>query len=245
MLYDRRYLSQKVGLGHFVECTVVRVGLLLILAHLNINVLMPRFLERGRTLIYILLIGLAVTIYIFLQQAYDVYLYGFVLGDKDFTIRAASGYLVFTTIWYLILTVIFYRALDWYEQKKQVEILEQEIQQLKENELILSREDESSEMFVKSGTKKIKIDRDAITYVQGLKDYAILFSGREKLIVKGSLKSVEEMFPAGMLVRIHKSYLVARKKVSAVSSGKVMIGNQAVPIGRSYRENVGKIVGDS
>ncbi|NOT75051.1 MAG: LytTR family transcriptional regulator [Cyclobacteriaceae bacterium] len=243
VLYDRRFLIQKIGLGHFAECTVVRVGLLMALSYLNLNVLMPRLLERGRVIVYAVLLGASIAVYIYLQQLYDVYLYGLVLGDQDSrTLGAASTYLIFTTVWYLILTIVFYKALEWYEQKKQVEGLEEEIRQLKEKESMLVKEEDSSEMFIKSGTKKVRIDRDAITYVQGLKDYAILYTSADKLIVKGTLKSVEEMFPSGMLVRIHKSYLVARKKVSSVSSSKVMLGSQPVPVGRSYRENAEKIM---
>ncbi|CAN5163279.1 hypothetical protein BH09BAC3_BH09BAC3_17720 [soil metagenome] len=242
ILYDRRFLAQKIGLGHFAECTIVRTGLLIALAYLNLNFLLPRFFERGMYLLYGVGLAASVSLYLFLQQAYDVYLYGIVLGDGDLKVQGASAYLIFTTIWYLILSVVFYRALEWYEQKKQVELLEEEIQQLKDNEAILSKEKGSSEMFIKSGIKQIRIDRDAITYVQGLKDYAILFMKADKLIVKGTLKNIEEMFPAGTLIRIHKSYLVARQKVSSVSARSVNVGEQRVPVGKMYRKNVEKIL---
>ncbi len=203
---------RKLGLGHFAECTVVRTGLLLALAYFNLNFLIPVLLERGKYVLFAVGFGISFALYIFLQQAYDVYLYGIVLGDGHLEIQGASAYLIFTTAWYLILSVIFYRALEWYEQKKQVERLEEEIQQLKENEATLLKDESSSEMFIKSGTKQVRIDRDAITHVQGLKDYAILFTKAEKFVVKGTLKNIEEMFPSGTLIRIHKSYLVLAKK---------------------------------
>ncbi len=242
VLYDRKFLIQKAGLGHFAECTLVRVCLLMALAYLHLKLLIPFFLERGKAVLYLLLTGASITVYILLQQVYDIYLYGFVLGfENSRSFRAASFYLVFSTIWYLVITLIFYRGLEWYERSKQVKELELEIQILKQKEATLIKEGESSEMFVKSGTKKIKVDREAITHVQGLKDYAILFTPAGKLIVKGSLKNVEEMFPPGTLIRVHKSYLVAKRKVSAISSSKVTIGDWVIPIGRSYRENAGKI----
>jgi DNA-binding LytR/AlgR family response regulator len=57
----------------------------------------------------------------------------------------------------------------------------------------------------------------------------------EKLIVKRTLKSVEELFSEGELVRVHKSYLVARKKVPAVGAGKVTVAGQDIPVGRTDR----------
>lgn len=242
VLYDRKFLIQKAGLGHFAECTIVRVCLLMTLAYLNLKFLMPVFLERGKTVLYLLSTGFSITVYILLQQVYDIYLYGFVLGiEESRSFHAASIYLIFSTIWYLTITVIFYKGLAWYKRSEQIKELELEIQNLREKEVTLIKEGESSEMFVKSGTKKIKVDRDAITHVQGLKDYAILFTPTEKLIVKGTLKSVEEMFPSGTLIRIHKSYLVAKKKISAISNSKITIGDLVLPIGRSYKENIGKI----
>ncbi|MBY0436525.1 MAG: LytTR family transcriptional regulator DNA-binding domain-containing protein [Cyclobacteriaceae bacterium] len=243
VLYDRRFLTQKAGLGHFIECTVVRVGLLMALAYLNIYFLIPRLLDKEKVIAYIVAIVSAVGFYLLLQQAYDVYLYGFVLGDEDSkTLQAASLYLIATTIWYLVLTIVFHRALEWYEQKKQLEILELEVRQMKEREAVLVKEENSSEMFIKSGTKQVKIDINDVLYLQGLKDYAVLFTSREKLIVKGSLKTIEDMFPPGMLVRVHKSYVVAQQKITSVSASKLSVSGKEIPIGRSFRENVNEIL---
>ncbi|MFM8833293.1 MAG: LytR/AlgR family response regulator transcription factor [Cytophagales bacterium] len=238
VLYDRRFLIQKVGLGHFAECTVVRVSLLMALSYVNLKVLMPRLLERGRWLAYAFLLASAVLVYLLVQQAYDIYLYGLVLGDGDYTFQGISFYLAITTLWYLVLTVVFYKALDWYQQKHQIDQLEKEIREMKDNETSLVQQTDNGEMFVKSGTKQVRINRHEVLYVQGLKDYAILFLPTEKLIVKGTLKSVEELFLEGELVRVHKSYLVAKKKVSAVGASKVTVAGQEIPVGRTYRENI-------
>ncbi|MBS1977921.1 MAG: LytTR family transcriptional regulator [Bacteroidetes bacterium] len=242
ILYDRRFLIQKIGLGHFAECTVVRVGLLMALAYLNLNVLMSRWLEQGKWLTYGLLLSISVTAYLFVQQAYDVYLYGFVLGGGDYTFKGVSSYLAVTTLWYLILMVVFYKALEWYEQKQHIDKLEQEIKELKDKEASLEHEEGSAEIFVKSGTRQVRVNLNDILYVQGLKDYAILFLANEKLIVKGTLKNVEDLFSEGQMVRVHKSYLVAKKKVSAVGARKIMVSGLEIPVGRMYKDNVGKLI---
>ena len=140
VLYDRRFLIQKVGLGHFAECAVVRVSLLMAFSYLNLMVLMPRWMEPGKWLAYIFLLGSALLVYLLLQQAYDIYLYGLVLGDGDYTFQGFSLYLAATTLWYLLLTVVFYKALDWYQQKHQIDQLEKEIKELKDNETALVRQ---------------------------------------------------------------------------------------------------------
>jgi hypothetical protein len=243
VLYDRKFLAQKAGLGHFIECIVVRVSLLMGLAYLNLKLVMPLLLEKEKKVAYVLLTVLSISVYILLQQVYDIYLYGFVLGYEDGkSYRAASFYLVFSTIWYLVITLIFYKGLEWYGRSEQIKELELEIQTLKEKEATLARDNGSSEMFVKSGTKKVRVDIEAVTHVQGLKDYAIIFMPTGKLIVKGTLKNVDDMFPAGTLVRIHKSFLVAKRRISSISSSKVTIGDLVIPVGRSYKSNVESIL---
>lgn len=239
VLYDRRFLVEKIGLGHFLECTVVRVVTLMTLAYVNVKWLVPRFLESGRWLTYFLLLVFNVAIYIFLQQAYDVYLYGFVIGDEaEREWRVASLNLILTSLWYVLLTVAFYKTVDWYDQQERVSKLEDEIAQLKDREASLAREEGSTEIFVKSGLERVRIDRNEVLYVQGLKDYAIIFTTMGKVIVKGTLKNVEELFAEGELVRIHKSYLVAKRKVTAVTASKVKVGENEIPVGRVYRGNL-------
>jgi len=57
-----------------------------------------------------------------------------------------------------------------------------------------------------------------------------------KIIVKGSLKTVEELFPQRHFLRIHKSYLVTNSKIKQVESNKVvLINGEITPVGRSYK----------
>jgi DNA-binding LytR/AlgR family response regulator len=85
----------------------------------------------------------------------------------------------------------------------------------------------------------MKTPLDSIFYIQGLKDYSIIFTKDGKIIVKGSLKAVEDLFPAQYFMRIHKSYMVAESKIKHVQSNKLVLLNDVdIPIGRSYKHNL-------
>lgn len=97
-------------------------------------------------------------------------------------------------------------------------------------------------IFVKSGVKRIKLYFDEVTHIQGLKDYAIIYTKEEKIVIKGSVKMVQEMFPSTLFIRVHKSFLVAGKAIKRLERTRIIIGTHQIPIGRNYREEVEKIV---
>ncbi|RDC65713.1 Sensory transduction protein LytT [Adhaeribacter pallidiroseus] len=98
-------------------------------------------------------------------------------------------------------------------------------------------------IFVKSGVNRIKLYFNEITHVQGLKDYAIIYTASGKIVIKGSVKMVQEMFPLLLFIRVHKSFLVASKVIKRIERNQIIISNYHIPIGRNYREDVEKKIG--
>ncbi|RDC55665.1 DNA-binding response regulator [Pedobacter chinensis] len=97
-------------------------------------------------------------------------------------------------------------------------------------------------IFVKSGVKRIKLYFEQITHIQGLKDYAIIHTKEEKIVIKGSIKMVQDMFPQALFVRVHKSFLVANAVIKRLERNRIVIEDHQIPIGRSYREDVEKVL---
>ncbi|PSR55260.1 DNA-binding response regulator [Adhaeribacter arboris] len=98
-------------------------------------------------------------------------------------------------------------------------------------------------IFVKSGVNKIKLYFSEVTHIQGLKDYAIIHTAQGKIVIKGSIKMVQEMFPSALFIRVHKSFLVATKTIKRIERNRIVIGTYQIPIGRNYREDVEKSIG--
>jgi DNA-binding LytR/AlgR family response regulator len=97
-------------------------------------------------------------------------------------------------------------------------------------------------IFVKSGVNRIKLKFDEVTHIQGLKDYAIIHTSQEKIVIKGSIKMVQEMFPLSLFIRVHKSFLVLCKAIKRIERNRIVIGGCQIPIGRNYREDVEKCI---
>ncbi|MGZ3776072.1 MAG: LytR/AlgR family response regulator transcription factor [Mucilaginibacter sp.] len=234
-LYDRRYLILKAGLGHFVECTVVRLTLIISLCYFHIFYLVPQYFSARKYTAYFALLLLSICAYVGLQSLYDYYLYGVVLSwDIYHNFWASVPFNLLTTAWYLAVTVAFKLSLDWYQQRAELMELQDELR--RNAAIVITDHSESDHIFLKSGTKKIKTSLASIYYIQGLKDYSIIYTTEGKIIVKGSLKIVEELFPPKHFVRAHKSYMVASDKIKHLQGNKlVLINNESIPIGRSYK----------
>lgn len=95
-------------------------------------------------------------------------------------------------------------------------------------------------VFVKSGVQRVKLFFDEITHIQGLKDYAIIYAPGKKVVIKGSVKSMLDIFPAARFIRVHKSFIVAKDKINRIEKNRIIINDNLIPIGRNYKEEVDK-----
>ena len=92
-------------------------------------------------------------------------------------------------------------------------------------------------IFVKDGTKLVRIRYRDILYVEGLKDYVTIHTRQQKVISLQRLKVLEEQLPSGKFIRIHNSFIVALDAIDAIHRGDVQIGTAMLPISDSYKKN--------
>jgi len=97
-------------------------------------------------------------------------------------------------------------------------------------------------IFVKSGVQRIKLQFDEVTHIQGLKDYAIIYTHSAKIVLKGSIKAMLEIFPKSSFVRVHKSFIVSVPKITRIERNRIILNGHQIPIGRNYKEDLEKIL---
>jgi two-component system, LytTR family, response regulator len=92
-------------------------------------------------------------------------------------------------------------------------------------------------IFVKDGTKLVKIRWDDILYVEGLKDYVTIHTRTQKVISLQRLKLLEEQLPADKFIRVHNSFIIALDAIDSVHKDKIQIGQAHIPIGDTYKKS--------
>lgn len=92
-------------------------------------------------------------------------------------------------------------------------------------------------IFVKDGTKLVKVKLDEILYIEGLKDYVTIHTSNQKIVTLQRLKALEEQLPAAQFIRIHNSFIVALNSIEVIQKNEVQIKGVTLPIGDTYRKS--------
>ncbi len=92
--------------------------------------------------------------------------------------------------------------------------------------------------------KKIKVYEDEILYVESLKEYIKIFTISQTIVTKLQLGQFEHLFTSNKFLRVHRSFLVAKDKITAYSATHIELQiaseKREIPIGRNYKELISK-----
>lgn len=92
-------------------------------------------------------------------------------------------------------------------------------------------------IFVKDGTKQVRIPVDAIQYVKGSREYVTIVTEDKKIMSLQTMKGMEELLP-GSFIRIHNSFIISLAAVDTIFKNKLQVGREEFPIGITYKKKV-------
>ena len=102
---------------------------------------------------------------------------------------------------------------------------------------------EKEHMFFNMNKKKIKVYLDDILYIESQKEYIKIFTTTKEVVTKFPLKDIDELLSKSDFLRIHRSFIISKKKIEAFNASDVEIAGKQIPIGRSYKELVQSVLG--
>lgn len=92
-------------------------------------------------------------------------------------------------------------------------------------------------IFIKDGTKQVKIPLTSIRYIKGSREYVTMVTDDKKIMSLQTMKSMEGLLPADF-IRIHNSFIISLPAVDTIFKNKLQIGNETFPIGITYKKKV-------
>ncbi len=98
--------------------------------------------------------------------------------------------------------------------------------------------DSDNFLYFRADRKMVKVMVDEILMVESLKDYVKIILHNRHIITKQTISTVEDMLPAGDFLRVHRSFIVNRKKIDSFNAHALFIGQHEVPVGPLYRLDV-------
>lgn len=98
-------------------------------------------------------------------------------------------------------------------------------------------------IYIKNASKFNKVNIDSILYIESVKDYIIVHQKEGiKLNAKYKISDIEIELQDKSFLRIHRSFIINLKNITAFTAYDVEIGSIEIPIGASYKEYVFKML---
>lgn len=100
--------------------------------------------------------------------------------------------------------------------------------------------EESEHLTVKDGRALLKLAYSDIKWLEADGNYTgIILSNGKKHLIRTTFSEIETLLNKKIFIRIHKSYIVNQKHVTEITLSSIRIGEQELPVGRTYQPGVG------
>lgn len=83
-----------------------------------------------------------------------------------------------------------------------------------------------------------KVNIAEISHLEGMREYVRIHTTSGKYLTLERMHRLAELLPKDQFIRVHKSYLVARKFIHALAGNQVEVAGQWLPISRSRKQEV-------
>lgn len=101
---------------------------------------------------------------------------------------------------------------------------------------IVSEKDDS--LYVRSDRKMIRVRFSEILYLESIGDYLKIHLQDRTVVTRETMTTLEAKLPAREFIRIHRSFLVAKKEIESFTAEYVELVGIQLPVSRSYKEDV-------
>ncbi len=86
--------------------------------------------------------------------------------------------------------------------------------------------------------KMLRVCEDDILVIESVRDYVKITTRQKNIYTKLQLTEALELLGTEKFIRVHRSFIIAKNKVTAFTSTDVEIEANRIPIGRSFKEIV-------
>lgn len=98
-------------------------------------------------------------------------------------------------------------------------------------------------IFIRIENKITRLDLQGWLYAEAQGNYTKIVTANGILLPYLSFSAFEAMLPPDLALRVHRSYLVNKNKISSIEGNRLFIGQQEIPIGSNYRNTLFKTLG--
>jgi two-component system LytT family response regulator len=93
-------------------------------------------------------------------------------------------------------------------------------------------------IFITVQKRKVKILFSDIVYIESQREYIKITTTRDEYVSKMSTHEIETLLPPHLFLRVHRSYIVAIRRIESYTAEKIEINGTSIPIGKGYRDSM-------
>ncbi|MCF4100379.1 LytTR family DNA-binding domain-containing protein [Gillisia sp. M10.2A] len=97
-------------------------------------------------------------------------------------------------------------------------------------------------IFLYSDKKHIQIKLDDILYVEAAGNYSKVILKGNQLLVRSKISDMVEKLNDERFIRVHKSFIVARKNILSIEGNRILVADWHIPIGKFYKSQVDSLL---
>lgn len=98
-------------------------------------------------------------------------------------------------------------------------------------------------LFIKADGKIYKLEPTDILYAEASGNYAKIVTPKLTLMPAMTFTAIEELLPADTFIRVHRSFIINRNKITHIEGNRVFINQAEIPIGSNYKESFLREIG--
>ena len=93
-------------------------------------------------------------------------------------------------------------------------------------------------MFITVQKKKVKILYYEIVYIESQREYIRIVTTTSEYVSKMSTHEIEALLPKHLFKRVHRSFIVAIRRIESYTAEAIEIHGATIPIGKGYKDGM-------
>ncbi len=98
-------------------------------------------------------------------------------------------------------------------------------------------------LFIKSNGKIVKIQHDDFLFAEAHGNYIKIVSSNTFIVANMTFANFEKLLPKNTFIRVHRSFIINKSKISHIEGNTVFIDKSEIAIGSNYKESFIKSLG--
>ncbi len=98
-------------------------------------------------------------------------------------------------------------------------------------------------VFIRTEGKIYKVLYADLFYGEAKGNYTKIVTAQHTLLPVMTFSNFEELLPKNIFLRVHRSFIVNKSKITLIEGNRILIHNNEIPIGSNYKEGFLKTLG--